>query len=372
MLRSRILASVVGALVGLACATVHESEPRKPYIFAWPFVDAERMEPRGGTSRGVDVALAPEPSEAWQRLQQPGLGRQQRDRAAIVAMAGDYRATFDFLETVLFEPGAEPARPYRSWGTERVYVVADRADFVSLQHVMVMFAVDDEGSVQGPFVQKHWRQDWQYQPEALLEYRGFQRWQARGLSAAERRGVWSQTVYQVDDAPRYASLGGWRHDGQASVWEGGEAWRPLPRREHTARDDYQVLAGRNRLTVLPTGWVHEQDNAKLVLDDETRRVVGRRAREVGVNRYELVSGFDFSAGDAYWSATGEFWGLVRRGWAARAAGGSEIHVARQCDGEPAFVPFFRAADRLSHGEALSREAQQAEVERILDCLVDRV
>lgn len=369
MPRLQHLAPLVAALSALACATSSETRPAAPYVFAWPFLDPERMEPRGGTSRGSDVKLALEPSEAWRKLRQPGLGAQARDRAAILAMAGDYRTSFDFLETVLFEPGAAPARPYRSWGTERVYVLDDRPDFVSLQHVMVMFVVDDEGQRQGPFVQKHWRQDWQYEPQAQLEYRGFRRWQARKLPAGERRGAWSQTVYQVDDSPRYASTGRWRHDGQASVWEGGEAWRPLPRREHTVRSDYQVLAGRNRHTVLPTGWVHEQDNVKLVVEEPQRRVTGRRAREVGVNRYERLSGFDFAAGDAYWNATAPFWGLVRQGWAARAAGGRELRVARQCDGEPAFVPFFRLAGRLSEGEALARDAQQAEVERILDCLV---
>ncbi|MGI9591353.1 MAG: DUF6607 family protein [Myxococcota bacterium] len=345
-----------------------EPETPKPYVFAWPFLSPETMQPRGGTSRGAEVTLALEPSEAWVRLRRPGLTPQERDRAAILALAGDYRTSFDFLETVLYEPDAKPARPYRSWGTERIYVLEDRPDFVILQHGMVMFVVDDEGERQGPLVQKHWRQDWRYEPSEVLAYRGFERWQLRPLPAAERRGVWSQTVYQVDDSPRYVSTGRWHHEGQAPFWSGSETWRPLPRREHTVRDDYQVLAGRNRLTVLPTGWVHEQDNRKLVVE-EGRRVAGSRAREVGVNRYELLEDFDFSAGDAYWSATSPFWGRVRAGWAKRAASGKEIHVARQCDDEPAFVAFFRAADRLAAGEDFAEEAQQTEVDRILECLV---
>ena len=55
--------------------------------------------------------------------------------------------------------------------------------------------------------------------------------------------------------------------------------------------------------------------------------------------------------------------------AARTAGGREIRVARECDGEPAFVAFFRAADRLATGETFAEDAQQQEVDRILDCLV---
>ena len=193
------------------------SPKRPPYVFSWPFV-AKPLTPRGGTTRGAQVTLATEPSREWRRLHARGLSARDRDRAAILAMAGDYRASFDFLETILFEPGARPARPYRSWGTERVYVLEDRPDFVSLQHILVMFVVDEQGRTQGPFVQKHWRQDWRYEPKSLLAFAGEGRFERRPISAAERRGRWSQTVYQVDDAPRYASLGRWSHGGEASTW----------------------------------------------------------------------------------------------------------------------------------------------------------
>jgi len=101
-------------------------------------------------------------------------------------------------------------------------------------------------------------------------FAGDERFETRAVPTAERRGAWSQTVYQVDDSPRYGSVGRWVHSAEASIWEGGEAWRPLPRREHSVRSDYQVLAGRNRHTILPTGWVHEQDNSKLVLTQVSR------------------------------------------------------------------------------------------------------
>src|SRR5258706_7992278 len=147
----------VSAALVLGCASAKPAPT--PYVFAWPFVRVP-MEPRGGTTRGAEVTLATAPSEAWQRLHAPGLSARERDRAAILAMAGDYRVSFDFLETILFEPGAPPARPYRSWATERVYVIEDRPDRIRLQHILVMFVVDDAGRQSGPLVQKHWRQDW--------------------------------------------------------------------------------------------------------------------------------------------------------------------------------------------------------------------
>lgn len=45
----------------------------------------------------------------------------------------------------------------------------------------------------------------------------------------------------------------------------GETWRPLPRRELSERDGYDVLIGTNTHIVLPTGWVQEEHNVKAVL-----------------------------------------------------------------------------------------------------------
>src|SRR5262249_32300656 len=160
----------------------------------------------------------------------------------------------------------------------------------------------------GPFVQKHWRQDWQYEPRSVLAFTGNERFETRAVTRADRRGAWSQTVYQVDDAPRYGSIGRWVHGAEASIWDGRETWRRLPRREPAVRSDCQVLAGRARLTILPTGWVHEQDNLKLVFANGATR---RLAREMGVDRYERVRDFDFTAADAYWNATSSFWAAVR-------------------------------------------------------------
>ena len=227
-----------------------------------------------------------------------------------------------------------------------------------------MVVVDEEGQRHGPFVQKHWRQDWLYQPEAVLAYHGEGRFAPRPVPAEQRRGRWSQTVYQVDDSPRYASLGRWEHGAEASIWEGDDGWRPLPRREHSVRDDYQVLAGRHRLTVLPTGWIHEQDNLKLVLAESGTRPL---ARELGVNRYERLRDFDFSAGDAYWTATGAYWARVREAWARRLQ--APFHLESHCDERPAFMLFFEGAGRLEAGEAFSPDAQREEIEAILDCLV---
>src|SRR5690606_29914549 len=109
------------------------SAPR--YTFAWPLGDAQPA-PRGGSSRGAPVTLEREPSAAWRALQQPELADFERDRRAILAMAGSYRVTFDFLEVARFDSAtALPEKalaPYQSWGTEKIYVAADSGRFISL------------------------------------------------------------------------------------------------------------------------------------------------------------------------------------------------------------------------------------------------
>jgi hypothetical protein len=355
-------------LVAQGCASPAPPE-RAPYVFGWPFVDTNTLEPRGGTTRGSEVSLALAPSAEWERLQTSGLAPRERDRAAILALAGEYRTSFDFLELLLYEPGATPARPYRSWGTERIDVLEERPDFVSLQHTLVMFVADEGGARLGPFVQKHWRQDWSYEPDRQLAYLGEGRFGLREVPPERRQGSWSQTVYQVDDSPRFATSGRWSHDSQRSVWEGASAWRPLPRRESSVRSDYQVLAGNHRLTVLPTGWVHEQQNEKLVVSRGV--ATASRGRELGVNRYERIQGFDFAAADRYWQATATFWSSVRKAWADRLDAGGDIEVSKTCGDAFGFQLAFAYAGRLERGEVSGAESDaRAEAERIVSCLVD--
>jgi hypothetical protein len=247
-----------------------------------------------------------------------------------------------------FNGAYEPKRPYQSWGTEKIYVIEDRGNFISLQHLLVSRHVGDDGKIVGPMVTKHWRQDWQFEPESQFVYRGQNTWQNVPVPAQARNGAWRQSVYQVDDSPRYSGVGRWEHFGNYSTWTGGEGWRPLPRREYSVRDDYQVLAGTNRHTITPTGWLHEQQNNKVVLDAsgspaQDKPVIGR---EFGFNRYELITGFDFSAGDAYLTATEPMWRAVRAEWNTLLAGKGPLKLKGAPDRDQLFMPLFEMAEAL--------------------------
>lgn len=325
-------------------------EHNRQFTFSWSIHrECADLLPRGGTSKGTSITLDQNPNEGWLAIQEEGISRFERDRRAILAMAGPYRTSFDFLEVVGYTPDFEADRPYQSWGTEYVYVIEDRGDFISLQHIMVMFFENDR-QVSGPMVMKHWRQDWQYEKRELLTYVGHATWEKQKISRRIAKGTWSQAVYQVDDSPRYESYGKWDHRPNFSSWISETVWRPLPRREHSVRDDYHVLEGTNRHTIVPTGWVQEEENYKLVLDKQGDLVeqLPYLSKELGLNRYEKIVDFDFSAGDSYWKNTSEYWKDVRATWQDIIDKNKSFSTKNKVDGQALFMPMFEYAESLKN------------------------
>jgi hypothetical protein len=347
------------AVLLLGLSGVVQADEAKQFIFAWP-LDEKALKPRGATTRGAPISLDAAPAEAWRRLNEPGLSAQERDRRAILAMAGPYRVSFDFLEVVRYDPALKQDAPYQSWGTEHVFVAEDRPDFIALQHILVMRMRLDGGKTSEPMVVRHWRQEWRYEAQSLLAYEGANTWARRATSAAERRGAWTQSVLQVDDSPRYAALGRWEHASGVSTWISGETWRPLPRREFSVRKDYDVLVGTNRHTITPTGWIQEENNLKLVMKEGKYL-----AREYGVARYERIKDYDFGAGEKYYTHTEPFWAEVRAAWRELEEGRGRFSVRAPVDQAQLFLPFFRYADKLVEGGAFDRDDARAFVRRTL-------
>jgi len=380
----------IGAVLGLwvlsCCAPAGADTPAPPaatqpaptraasqavpprYTFSWQLGTPDAPVPRGGTTKGPAITADNEPTQAWKALQEPGLTPFERDRRAILAMAGDYRVTFDFLEVETFPPQTPRDKPYQSWGTERVYVDADNGKTISLVHILDMRIVQDDGSTSPPMVTKHWRQTWQYEPTGIVEFKGRDRWEQRKLSASERAGEWSQTVYQVDESPRYASTGKWSHSASFSAWISGDTWRPLPRREWSVRQDYQVLLGTNRHTINATGWVQEENNLKMVLTPERALDVTRPylAREYGVARYSRIKGYDFAAADEYYQRTRPFWDGVLSTWHQLFAAHPQITLRAPVDQAGLFHKLFEYADQLAAGERPAVAADEVIRQSLLD------
>lgn len=225
----------------------------------------------------------------------------EKDRRAILAMAGEFEVGFHFQETLSLKEGYEVRKkPYDEDAYETVKVVEDSGRRIVLQHLLLV----------GPMVVKHWAQIWTYEDTSLLEFQGHRIWTARELSPGEVKGKWTQRVTQVDDSPRYEGIAAWVHHPQSSEWT-AVSKRPLPRREHSKRKDYDLLVVTNRHTITPSGWFHEQDNTKWVKRDGQEYPL---CREVGLNPYRRVQGHDFSKANDYWTKTEGFWKEVRGVW----------------------------------------------------------
>ncbi|WDI32203.1 hypothetical protein PUV54_03225 [Hyphococcus flavus] len=270
----------------------------------------------------------------------------EADRAAILAMAGNYKVTFDFIESVSFDADYEIKDRKLSGGNEIVRVIADEGDFISLQHILVVGG--DE-----KFPVKHWRQDWYYEPSSVLVFKGGNVWEKRPVSAAKAQGKWSQIVYQVDDAPRYGALGKWTHKDEISEWTPPSEWRPLPRRDATTRDDYHAVDAVNRHTITHDGWVHEQDNTKLILTGGTPRAL---VREIAINTYRKFDDFDINVGDDYWAETADYWAEVRAEWTRIENENAEFGLTIQGEPEEFYMKVLNLAGEVNDGEKTTAEA----------------
>ncbi|MFZ5638448.1 MAG: DUF6607 family protein [Pseudomonadota bacterium] len=262
-----------------------------------------------------------------------------RDREAILAMRGEYAVRFAFDETVVLAPGYERRPAQRSGGDEAVIVVEDSPGRIVLQHILV--------DARSGHVTKHWRQDWIYEAPTRFEFSADQTWTVRAIPAATTRGAWTQCVYEVSDAPRYCGTGRWTHDDGIAMWTGDASWRPLPRREHVKRDDYNALLAVNRHTLTPDGWTHEQFNTKVQRGvDGVRRAL---VREFGFNDYRRTRTVDFGPAHRYWERTARYWARVRARWDAALAGGG-LRLRAKVDGMALIAPLFEQAGAVDAGK----------------------
>lgn len=276
--------------------------------------------------------------------------KREKDRAAILAMQGEHKVSFDFQETVVLKAGYERKPAKHSGGFETVILIEESPSLIVLQHILV---------VGDGHVVKHWRQDWHFEAKQRFEFVADQTWERKLISSNKHKGMWTQCVYEVSDAPRYCGTGKWNHRYGVSTWTSDRTWRPLPRREYTTRDDYNALNVENRHTVTPMGWTHEQDNTKTVREgSETKTTL---VREFGFNNYQRVDGVDFSPAYDYWEKTSAYWQSVRTAWSQRFANNDRVILKTQVDGMPIIEATFGHAEAIENGSSSPGKSEINEV-----------
>lgn len=231
----------------------------------------------------------------------------KKDREAIKSMCGCYEVTFNFAETFQHSKDSlYKASPNKvSKGLEWAQLVTDEKDEIVIQHILQV------GNPAEPMIVKHWRQDWLFENTELYLFNYDNQWTYKKLPKKEVKGQWTQKVYQVDDSPRYEGTASWVHVDGKSYWE-NTTNAPLPRREYTQRSDYNVTQRTNRHEITDYGWVHDQDNAKIVRAEGQDDII--LANEKGYNTYVKVDNSRCQAAQNWWKEHQEKWATVRQKW----------------------------------------------------------
>ncbi|MFD2255161.1 DUF6607 family protein [Luteolibacter algae] len=235
----------------------------------------------------------------------------EADRKAILSMAGTFEVDFNFTEDSSFTENYPIAsKPYHEHALEVVVVAENTPERIILQHLLVV----NHSKKKTDMVIKHWAQIWTWQDSELLAYSGadgIDEWTRITLRKEDSAGRWTQLVTSVDDTPRYEGSGKWSHGLGISTWRGADTRRPLPRREYSVRDDYDYLLGTNTHTVSGTGWLHFQDNLKVIDRGNPSKAI---AHETGLNRYTRVESERAEIALNWWRENQTAWKDIRAFW----------------------------------------------------------
>lgn len=277
----------------------------------------------------------------------------EQDRAAIKALAGFYKVTFNYAETFSPDNDYDFHDRYRSSAKEIAILVEDSPKKIVIQHLLVL-----RGDTS---IIKHWREDWTYEDPKILVFDKDDTWKSVTLKSEEYKGKWTQKVYQVDDSPRYESIGTWVHVDGRSQWI-SNADAPLPRREHSKRNDYNVLNRRNLVYLTPTGWMFEQDNKKIVRTPEGDKLL---AQEKGLEEFIKIDPQSFQYAQQWWEKNGAFWKEVRSAWEEAFNNNTVIKLAPKVDGRLLYRRLFSAGTQ-SVKENWSAQKSKKEITKIIN------
>lgn len=270
----------------------------------------------------------------------------QQDIQAIKSMCGCYEVSFNFAETFSYGTDSlyKPSDVKHDRGLEWIELVTDKADELVLQHLLIVGRGDNQSVI------KHWRQDWIYENTDFHMFVVDETWNKVIHTPEQVKGQWTQRVYQVDDSPRYQGSASWVHIDGKSYWE-NVTDAPLPRREYTKRNDYNVLVRQNRHEIVANGWIHEQDNKKVIRHDASLDTV--LAEEKGYNTYVKVDDGRCRAAQDWWASNNKVWKNVRSAWDRIFEENSKLSLAVKVDGKRLFERLFELDSKSTKKEAYS-------------------
>jgi len=283
------------------------------------------------------------------------------DKASIQDFCGCYEVTFQFAETFSPDPNYEFHDNYYSSALEWITPVAEEEDFISLQHLLIVGHDDQQHVI------KHWRQDWQFENTDFYVFAGDNLWNYEAKDNADVNGQWTQKVFEVSDAPRYEGSASWVHVDGRHYWE-STTDAPLPRREYTKRDDYNVMQRNNHHEITEQGHYHEQDNVKIKRRNERDRI---RAYEKGMNVYTKVDDEKCRSAQEWWEKNKHFWADVRAVWQEVFDQKESIYLHHKIDDKPMFSHLFPLGDEMSQLENYDSQTAREKIRDIIHRYLDQ-
>ena len=259
--------------------------------------------------------------------------KRKKDAEAIKNMCGCFEVTFNFAETFNYSSDSlyKPSKTKVSKALEWAQLVTDENDKIQIQHLLQM------GNPADPMIIKHWRQDWLFENEDFYMYNADNQWTFNQKTKGDVKGQWTQKVYQVDDSPRYEGSGSWVHVDGKSYWESTTP-APLARREYTTRSDYNILMRGNRQEITDYGWLHDQDNSKLIREDGKEDFL--LAKEKGYNIYVKVDDSRCAVAATWWVDHTDKWITVRAKWDEVYGRNKDLSLEAKVDNKALYKHLF--------------------------------
>ena len=259
--------------------------------------------------------------------------KKSKDITSIKKMCGCFEISFDFAETFIKTENKnyKKSKNYSTKALEWAQLIKDEKNEISIQHILI------SGTKEKPYIIKHWRQDWLYQNTDLYTYDYDNNWNFLKKNKKDVKGQWTQKVFQVDDSPRYEGFGYWVHVDEKSYWENTTS-APLPRREYSKRSDYNVTIRGNRQEITSTGWIHDQNNKKIIRKNGEKDMI--LSYEKGFNNYVKVDEALCNSAIKWCDENKNKWELVRDKWSEVYSRNKNLKLKKSVKNNPLYMVLF--------------------------------
>src|SRR5690606_38972419 len=272
------------------------------------------------------------------------------------AMTGCYLIKFQNAETFALTKDYEYYPRYASGGLEWIFVDHESENEIELQHLLIVPEMPGGG------VLKHWRQTWHWENTDLFDFQGNNQWNFKQVQAQNVVGEWTQRVYQVDDSPRYECSAPWVHTGKKTYWE-CEADAPLPRREFSVRNDYNILRRTNRHELTAFGHVHDQDNIKVARENGSDKTL---VMEKGYYTYTKVDDAKCEAARKWWQTHRRCWKDAQAVWDELFAKKENIAFQARVHGSLLWEKLFALDEQFSASRDYDTQAAKSAVQSAIE------